>query len=101
MRYIITESRLEDFIFNWLDTEYGDLEKLKYPEYEEIFLSKDGMFKMSYISRTKRLYVKNEIWDFVRDMFSLDNEETSELFTKWGNNKFGFKAKLTHRVKKI
>jgi hypothetical protein len=47
------------------------------------------------------LYVKNEIWDFVRDMFSLDNEETGELFTKWGNNKFGFRAKLAHRVEEI
>ncbi len=101
MKYIITESRLENFIFNWLDTEYGNLKKITFPGHEEIFLSKDGMFKMSYISRTKRLYVKNEIWDFVRDMFGFDNDETGELFTKWGNNKFGFRAKLTHRVEKI
>ena len=101
MKYVITESRLENFIFNWLENEYGDLKKFKHPSYEEVFLERNGMFKMAYISRSKRLYVKNEIWDFVRDMFSLDNEETGELFTKWGNNKFGFRAKLAHRVEEI
>lgn len=101
MKYIITENRLNDFINSWLDNEYGNLKKMTFPGHEEIFLSKDGMFKMSYISRTKRLYVKNEIWDFVRDMFNLDNDSTGELFTKWGNDKFGFRTKLTHRVEQI
>lgn len=101
MKYIITENRLNDFINSWLDNEYGDLKKMTFPGHEEMFLSKDGMFKMSYISRTKKLYVKNEIWDFIEEMFNLDNGETSELLTIWGNDKFGFRAKLAYRVEKI
>jgi hypothetical protein len=101
MKYVITESRLENLIFNWLDTQYGDLNKFKHPSYEEVFLERNGMFKMAYINRTKRLYVKNEIWDFIKNVFSLDNDEVGDLLVKWGNNKFGFRVKVAHRVEEV
>ena len=56
---------------------------------------------MSYISRTKRFYVKDEIWDFIRGMFGFDNDEVSELLLDWGNKKFGFRAKKCHRVEQV
>jgi hypothetical protein len=101
MKYVITESRLNNFITNWLESEYGDMEKFKHPGYEELFLSQEGMFKMSYISRTKRLYVKDNIWDFVREMFNLDNDETGQILKDWVNKKFGLRAKLAHRVEEV
>lgn len=101
MKYVITESRLNSFITNWLESEYGDMEKFKHSGYEELFLSQEGMFKMVYISRTKSLHIKNDIWDFVREMFGLDNDETGEIIKNWVNEKFGLRAKSGYRVEEV
>ena len=48
MKYIITESRLNSIIENWLNENYGDLEKFNRTEFKEIYLSKNGKFKFMY-----------------------------------------------------
>jgi hypothetical protein len=101
MKIIITESKRIRFAINWLDKDYPDLKKTIFPGHEGVFISDNGMFKMSYISRTKTFYVKDEIWDFIRSMFGFDNDEVGELLLDWGNKKFGFRAKKCYRVEEI
>jgi O-phosphoseryl-tRNA(Cys) synthetase len=101
MKIVITEDKRNRLAINMIEEDYPDLKKITFPGHEEIFVSDKGMFKMSYISRTKRLYVLNEIWDFIRSMFGYDNDEVSELLLDWGNKKFGFRAKKCHRVEQI
>jgi hypothetical protein len=101
MKLIITENKRNRLAINWLEDEYPDLKKITFPGHEEVFISDKGMFKMSYISRTKRFYVLDEIWDFIRSVFGFDNDEVGELLLDWGNNKFGFRAKKCHRVEQI
>ena len=101
MRIIITEDKRNRLAINMIEEDYPDLKKITFPGNEEIFVSDKGMFKMSYISRIKTLYVLNEIWDFIRSMFGYDNDEVSELLLDWGNKKFGFRAKKCHRVEQI
>ena len=101
MRIIISENKRIRLAINMLEEDYPDLKKITFPGHEEIFVSDKGMFKMSYISRTKRLYVLNELWDFIRSMFGFDNDEVGELLLDWGNKKFGFRAKKCHRVDQI
>jgi hypothetical protein len=101
MRILITESKIKQIAIKWLEDNYPDLELLKYPAYEEVFISDNGMFKMSYISRTKSLHVMDEIWDFIHKAFGLDNDEVSKILLDWGNNKFKFRAKKCYRVERI
>jgi hypothetical protein len=101
MKYIITESRLNSIIENWLNENYGDLEKFNRTEFREIYLSKNGRFKFMYNLKTKRLYIVSEIWNFISNMFSLDYDETGDILLNWCNNKFGFRAKVFYRVDEI
>jgi hypothetical protein len=101
MKYIITESRLENIILSWLDTEYGDLERYHRTEFREVYFSKNGRFKFMYNLRTKQLYVVSEIWNFISNMFSLDYDETGDILLNWCNNKFKFRAKNPVKVDEI
>jgi len=97
MKYIITESRLNSIIENWLNENYSDLERYHRTEFREIYLSKNGRFKFMYNLRTKRLYVVNEVWNFITNMFGLDYDETEKILLNWCSNKFGFR--ITNLVK--
>jgi hypothetical protein len=54
-----------------------------------------------YNLRGKQLYIVNELWDFISEVFSLDYEETGKILLNWCNNKFGFRAKAFYRVNEI
>jgi hypothetical protein len=101
MKYIITESRLNSFIEKWLNENYGDLEKFNRPEFREVYLSKDGKFKFMYNLGGKQLYVINDVWNFISNVFNLDYEETAKLLLNWCNKKYGFRAKASYRVDEI
>ena len=101
MKIIITENKRIRLAINWLEEEYPDLKKITFPGHEGMFITNKGMLKMSYISKTKKFYVLDEIWDSLCSWFGFDNDEVSELLLDWGNKKFGFRAKKCHRVEQI
>jgi hypothetical protein len=101
MKYIITENRLNSFIENWLNENYGDLERYHRAEFREVYLSKNGRFKIMYNIRGKQLYVIREVWDFITNMFGLDYEETGKFLLNWCNKKYKFNAKVFYRVDEI
>jgi hypothetical protein len=101
MKYIITENRLNSIIENWLNENYSDLERYHRTEFREVYLSKNGRFKFMYNLRTKRLYVVNEVWNFITNMFGLDYDETEKILLNWCNKKYGFRAKASYRVDEI
>jgi hypothetical protein len=54
-----------------------------------------------YNLRTKRLYVVNEVWSFITNMFGLDYDETEKILLNWCSNKFGFRIKNLVKVDEI
>jgi hypothetical protein len=101
MKLIITENKRNHLAINWLEDRYPELKKIKYPEYQQVFISDKGMFKMSYIDWNQTLYVKGDIWDSLCSWFAFDNDEVAKLLLDWGNKKFGFRAKWCLRVENI
>ena len=101
MKVIITEDKRNRLAINVIEDDYPNLKKMVFPTHDGVFISDKGMFKMLYNNRVKTLYVLNEIWDLIRDMFSYDNDEVADLLLNWGNKKFGFRAKKCHRVEQI
>ena len=101
MKVIITEDKRNRLAINVIEDDYPNLKKMVFPTHDGVFISDKGMFKMLYNSRVKTLYVLNEIWDLIRDMFSYDNDEVADLLLDWGNKKFGFRAKKCSRVEQI
>jgi hypothetical protein len=101
MKVIITESRRNHFAISWLEDRYPNLKKITFPGHEGIFITDKGMLKMSYINKTKKFYVLDEIWDLLCSMFAFDNDEVAKLLLDWSNKKFGFRAKKCYRVEQI
>ena len=101
MKIIITEDKRIRLAINWLEEEYPDLKRVKFPGYDEVFVLDNDMVKMSYVIEIKVLFIKDDIWDSLRSWFGFDNDKIGELLLEWSNKKFGFKAKRCKRVVNI
>jgi hypothetical protein len=83
MKYIITESKLENVVIKYLNKMYGDLEE---------YIKDDYPNKVFYI-KGKKVYMEHNfhklwidyytIWLDLADTFSLENDEIRHIITKW------------------
>jgi len=85
MKYIITESKLEEVIIKYLNKFYGDLEKYKTTKFPDtILFTKDKKVYMRQNLKNGRLWVDyNTIWSDLETIFSLENPEIKSIITKW------------------
>ncbi len=101
MKIVITEDKRNRLSINMLEEDYPDLKKVKFPGYDEVFVMDKDMVKISYSSKTKWLFIKDDLWDSLRGWFGYDEDEIGEVLLNWANKKFGFRAKKFHRVENI
>ena len=85
MKYIITESKLEKTIINYLNEMYGDLEQYTTDEYPySVFYVKDNKVYMEQDLTFGNLFINYfTIWKDLRTIFSLEDEDISRIITKW------------------
>jgi len=85
MKYIITESRMEQVVIKYLNKMYGDLKEYRTDEYPNKVLYIKG--KKVYMEReleNGELYVDyNTIWRDLKNTFSLEYDEIKFILTKW------------------
>jgi len=85
MKLIITESKLEQVAINWLNKNYGDLEKIetdKYPNF--IFYRKGDKIIFYYNLKSGYVYVNyDEIWSFFESYFGMEYEQIQDLTKAW------------------
>ena len=93
MKYIITESKLEQVVIKYLNKAYGDLEQYDMEGFpHSIFFIKNDMLYLEYHSKKDKLYVRyNPIWTDLSTMFGLDYDECKNILSKW--------IELTYSVK--
>jgi hypothetical protein len=101
MKYIITESRLENFIFNYLDELLPVI-----TNYERAFVFTDENESIDDI----KLYVDTEddeiginsgLVKFFEDMFLLSYDELGEIVKKWVESKINVylnRFRYTHKI---
>jgi hypothetical protein len=100
MKYIITENRLNDVIFKFLDFNYGALEpkkdimfgyplldtvRLRYPDPEkgtgEIMWRKSGDLSINY-----------EIMAKISNYFGIENDDSLRIIGKWVEDRYNLKV---------
>jgi len=83
MKYIITESRLENIVFKYLDMKYGALEQ-KMGEYTDIVFTFPGEeYGLLGWLKSGNLYVYNEINDEISNYFGLRKVDSLKVIGKW------------------
>jgi hypothetical protein len=89
MKYIITESRLENFIFKYLDSEFPVI-----TNYNRAFVFTDNDentddVKIYVDTEDDEIGINSELVKFFEDMFSLSYDELGEIIKKWVESKIG------------
>ena len=97
MKYVITESRLNDFIIqylnSWSENRYIDgfdtfITITSRDETDDI----EDAVDMEYDYDDGRLYVKKDFRNHFMDLFNKSLEESNSLFKDWFEYKFGEKV---------
>jgi len=88
MKYIITESRLDRLVQNFISNHVGQLELHLHPDFGESYVwytdSKDNkVFEISRSSAGVGLGVLESMFKLVKGMFSLSDYDANNAFSKW------------------
>jgi hypothetical protein len=94
MRYIITESRFESLIFNYLDSKLDGTEPMK-GKYSDIVFGFPGetmgVIGVENPDWYSTLYIDSELFKEINLMFSLDWESTFDLIKKYVKSRYNLK----------
>ena len=100
MKYIITESRLNDIVKSWLSNSFGDLvpyETKKYPNY--IFYRKGDEVIFEYNKKNGYVYISyDKIWSFLQSMFGMEDQQIQDLTKEWVEEHYKLRVTTTHVV---
>jgi hypothetical protein len=91
MKYLITESRINELIQNYITNYVGVLERHSSPTFGRSYVwytnSNDGMmFEISDTDFGLALGVFEPMWNTVKGMFSLSDNDTDRAFLTWMKN---------------
>ena len=77
--------KLKHIIFQYLNSEYGDLEQFETEEYQGYtFFMKDGKVIFDYNKKNGYVYISyDKIWSFLESFFGLEYEEIQDLTKEW------------------
>jgi hypothetical protein len=98
MKYIITESKLEQAMFKYLDRDFGGLESDKGERFDVVFKSSEGDYNEFGWSEPGSLTVQRDATEKLTDFFMLDINDSLNLIGKWFQDRYNLpvdKVKLT------
>jgi hypothetical protein len=99
MKYIITESKMEQVIIKYLNKFYGDLEEYRTDKYPNmVFYVKDKIVYMEHNLKSGRLWVDYDtIWTDLETIFSLEELEIQDIITKWVEETYKLEGVTPHQ----
>ena len=98
MKYIITENRLNEFMFNYLDNWLSSKHTYDYGQFiiiEEL-IDEDGEsadIEMEYDGEDGRLWFDKNLRRALMSMSNKTNEEINQLIKEWFEYQFGVEVK--------
>jgi hypothetical protein len=100
MKYIITESKLEQVVIKYLNKFYGDFEEYRTDEVpDSVFFVKGKKIYMEQKLESGRLYVDYyTIWTDLKTIFSLETPEIQSIITKWVEETYKLRGVTTHNL---
>lgn len=90
MKYIISESRLDEIMKKYLDSFL--LDKNVIDNQAGIAVYDDEEEYLQYFPRKKELFILNEFLDEFESVFNLSRNESLRFITKWFENEFHVKV---------
>ncbi len=87
MKYLIKESQIKKFIWNYFDSKDYDIAE---DEVEIFLLDENGNSDWNYVFEGGRLFVDNDIITSVEGMFGISFDEALEYAGEWFEDKYGF-----------
>ena len=92
MKYIITESRLENLIFKFLDGRLKNIE-LKKAHYSDIVFAFPGEeFGLMGWKKSNQLFSYYEIVDEVKNVFSMDESDVLDVIGRYVESRYNLKV---------
>jgi hypothetical protein len=86
MKYLIKESQIKKFIWDYFNSEDYDIAE---DENEIFLLDDDGNFDWNYTFYDGRLLVANDIIVAIEGMFSISYDDALEYAGQWFEEKYG------------
>jgi hypothetical protein len=93
MKYIITESRLDNIIFNYLDTTLSAIEKRKGHFKDVVFAFPDEEYAvMGWENDSKSLYIHNRISGSIQPLFGLDKIAALDIIAMYVEDRYNLRV---------
>lgn len=99
MNFNINENKLENVIFRFLDLK--ELDIVQVDTFRTFFISDENESKetkMIYRELGNYLYIVRELFDEIKDFFSLDSDLTKKIISKWVENKLNTNVLIVRKV---
>ena len=94
MKYIITESRMENLIFKYLDSMLDGI-KLKEGRYDDslIFVFPGEEYGLMGWDKPYKLYTYYEVIDDIEHMFSMEEDDVLDIIGRYVESRYNLKVK--------
>ena len=96
MKYIITESKLNNIIFKYLDTKYDALEQKKGRYSDIVFTFPGEEYGVLGWDKSGDLYVCYELRYEISNLFGLENVNSLRVIGKWVEGKYNLRVTNTY-----
>ena len=87
MKYLIKESQIKKFIWNYFDSEDYDIDE---DEIEIFLVDENGNSDWNYVFEGGRLFVDNDIINAVEGMFGVSFDDALDYAGQWFEEKYDF-----------
>jgi hypothetical protein len=95
MKYIITENKLNNVIFKYLDTKLDRIEEKKGKFYDIIFVFPGKEYGVMGWEKSEVLYVSDKLSDEISDYFGLEKDDSLRVIGKWVEDRYNLKVMNT------
>jgi len=88
MKYIITESRLENFLFQYLDNKFDGIEPMK-GKYSDIVFGLPGeTYGVMGLEKPNDLFIDSDLFTEIKLMFSMDTQDVFDLIRGYVKSRY-------------
>ena len=92
MKYIITENRLNNIIFKFLDVKLDGIEQKKGKFYDIVFAFPGNEYGIMGWEKSEVLYVFNKLRDEISNYFGLEKDDSLRVIGKWVEDRYNLKV---------
>jgi hypothetical protein len=92
MKYIITENRLNDIIFKYLDVRLNRIEEREGHWVDVVFVFPNEKYGMFGWIESGHLFVFIELVDEISNFFGIEHDDTLNVLGKWVEDRFNLEV---------